>query len=117
MLDWTGPELAEWLEAFHGFRRTRTYGVLYRLPKPEPDVGPIVWVGRVSMECGRYVHSCPLLDSIPEDKSLHLSPLERFKKLCRQMHPPPNLTFRRPFPRLSEIDENLEAHYAKKAQE
>jgi hypothetical protein len=117
MLDWTGPELTEWLCAMHGFRRTRTYGSLYRLPKPEPDVGPVVWIGRVSFEHGRYVRHVPLLDSIPEDKSLHLSPLERFKKLCRQMHPPPNLTFRGPFPRRSEIEENFAAHYAKKSQE
>jgi hypothetical protein len=117
MLQWTGPELKEWLEAFHAFRRTRTYGVLYRLPDPEPDIGPIVWLGRVSLEGGRYVKRIPLLDSIPEDKSLGLTPLERYWKLCRQMHPPPNLTFRGPFPRLSEIDENFAAHYAKKSQE
>lgn len=117
MLEWTGLELREWLEAFHGFRRTRTYGVLYRLPDPEPDLGPIVWLGRVSFERGRYVHHIPLLDSIPEDKSLHLSPLERFKKLCRQMKPPPNLTLSGPFPRLCELDMSLEAYQARKAQE
>jgi hypothetical protein len=117
MLEWTGPEFTEWLEAFHGFRRTRTYGALYRLPDPESDVGPVVWIGQVRMQHGRYVHSVPLLDSIPEDKSLHLSPLERFKKLCRQMKPPPNLTLSGRFPTRSEIDMSLEAHYAKKTQE
>jgi hypothetical protein len=117
MLEWSGAELTEWLCAMHAFRRTRTYGVLYRLPDPEPDVGPVVWIGQVRMQHGRYVHSVPLLDSIPEDKSLHLSPLERFKKLCRQMKPPPNLTLSGRFPTKAEIDMSLEAHYAKKAQE
>jgi hypothetical protein len=114
MLECSGPELAEWLCAMHGFRRTRTYGVMYRLPEMESDIGPIVWLGQVRMERGRYVHRIPLLDSIPEDKSYPLSPLERYKKLCRQMHPPPNTNFHGPFPRAADLEENFAAHYAKK---
>jgi hypothetical protein len=117
MLEWSGTELTEWLCAMHAFRRTRTYGVLYRLPEPEPDVGPIVWLGQVRMQHGRYVHAIPLLDSIPEDKSLYPTALSRYLRFCQRLKPPPHLTLRRPFPRLSELEENLEAHYAKKAQE
>ena len=117
MLEWTGPELTEWLCAMHGFRRTRTYGVLYRLPKPQPDVGPIVWLGRVSWERGRYVHAIPLLDSIPEDKSLYPTPLSRYLRLIQRLKPLPHLALRRPFPRLSDLEENFAAHYAKKSQE
>jgi hypothetical protein len=117
MLEWSGGELTEWLCAMHGSRRTRTYGVLYRLPDPEPDIGPIVWIGRVSLEHGRYVHHVPLLDSIPEDKSLHRTALERYLHLCRQMKPPPNRLWSGPLPRISDLDMSLEAYEARKAQE
>lgn len=80
MLEWSGPELAEWLHAFHGFRRTRTYGELYGLPPPpKEDLNPIAWVGQVSYERGRYVQRLHLLDSIQEDKSTPgATPLQRF---------------------------------------
>jgi len=70
MLEWTGAELLEWLRAMRGFRRTRTYGCLFRLKKPKAeDLGQIIWLGRVDYAGGRYRLSSTLLDSIPEDKS------------------------------------------------
>jgi hypothetical protein len=88
MLEWSPAELVEWLRAMHGFRRTRTYGVLYKLEKPEPEEqGPIIFLGTVSMVGGRYVHRCSLLDSIPEDKSLGLSASERWLALIRALMP------------------------------
>ena len=80
MLDWRGEELREWLRAMRGFRRTRGYGAMYGAKAPEAeDHGPIVWLGRVSLQGGRYVATLPLLGSIPEDKSSVLERFEAFK--------------------------------------
>lgn len=88
MLEWTGKELLEWLLAMRGFRRTRTYGCLYKLKKPEPeDLGQIVWIGRVDHNGQRYSLSSALLNSIPEDKSAGLSPQERWLALIRSLKP------------------------------
>jgi hypothetical protein len=84
MLDWTGPELLEWLTAMRGFRRTRTYGCLFRLKKPEAqDLGQIVWLGRVDYEGGRYRLSSALVGSIPGDKSSGQSVTERYVSMLR----------------------------------
>lgn len=70
MLEWTGAELLEWLRAMRGFRRTRTYGCLYKLPKPKAeDLGQITWLGPVAHDGNRYRLSSTLLESITEDKS------------------------------------------------
>jgi len=88
MLDWESAELLEWLRAFHGFRRTRGYGSLYGLKTPDPDpLGPVVWLGSVSLQCGRYVRRAPLLDSIPEDKSLPPGPGTYLERLYRTLAP------------------------------
>jgi hypothetical protein len=88
MLEWTGEELIEWVNAMRGFRRTRAYGAFYGLQEPEPEeVGPIVWVGTVSMRGGRYVCRLPLLDSIPEDKFSGLSAAERWQALMKALVP------------------------------
>ena len=71
LVDWTDPELWEWITAFRRFRRTRTYGALYRLPKPEKlDQSEFIPVGfgTWSSRRGSFLLSFPLLDSIPEDK-------------------------------------------------
>lgn len=74
MLEWTGKELFEWLIAMRGFRRTRTYGCLFRLKKPEPqDLGRIIWLGSVTSDGCRHVATLPLLRSITEDKSSGLT--------------------------------------------
>lgn len=89
MLEWKPAELVEWLQAMHGFRRTRSYGALYGLKKPEPEeVGPIAWLGRVSLQGGRYVHSCPLLGSIPEDKSTPGGYRSAWEKYIQRLWPP-----------------------------
>ncbi len=88
MLEWTRAELLEWLRAMHGFRRTRSYGALFRIDEPEADdLGAVVWIGQVSMRGGRYVHHIPLLDSIPEDNFPGLTPLERWRAWIRALAP------------------------------
>lgn len=91
MLEWTPRELAEWLEAMHGFRRTRSYGVLYGLKEPEAEeVGPIAWLGTVRLEPGGYVHRLALLDSIPEDKSQPgATRRDAWAAFLRRVRPPP----------------------------
>ena len=70
MLEWTGAELLEWVLAMRAFRRTRTYGCLFRLKKPAAeDLGQIVWLGRIDHNGYGYLLSSALLESIPEDKS------------------------------------------------
>lgn len=84
MLEWTGAELLEWLRAMRGFRRTRTYGCLFRLKKPpKEDLGQIVWLGRLDYEGGRYHVRSALLESIPEDKSSGQSVTERYVSMLR----------------------------------
>ena len=88
MLEWTGEELFEWLMAMRAFRRTRTYGCLYRLKKPKAeDLGQILWLGSTWHEGGRYRVASALLDSIPEDKSSGLSRAQRWQTLMRQLKP------------------------------
>ena len=84
MLQWTGAELLEWLLAMRGFRRTRTYGCLFRLKKPKAeDLGQIVWLGRLDYEGGRYRVRSALLESIPEDKSSGLSGVAAYIAMLR----------------------------------
>jgi hypothetical protein len=85
MLDWRPGELVEWLRAMRGFRRTRAYGALYGAKAPEAeDMGPVVWIGRISFRGGRYVADLPLLRSIPEDKS---GAADRFEAFRRSLAP------------------------------
>jgi hypothetical protein len=93
MLAWTGAELAEWLLAMHGFRRTRSYGCLYGAPKPaKADLSEFVWVGFVRWRDGRYRAHVRLLDSVPEDKSGVPDPLQRWRNFTRRVIPPPDDT-------------------------
>jgi len=88
MLEWTGAELLEWLRAMRGFRRTRTYGCLFRLKRPEPeDLGQIIWLGRIDHDGAGYRLSSRLLNSIPEDKSSGVSAIERWQTLMRELKP------------------------------
>jgi hypothetical protein len=74
--------------AMRAFRRTRTYGCLYRLPKPKAeDLGQIVWLGSMWHEGGRYRVASALLNSIPEDKSPGLTRAERWLQLMQQLKP------------------------------
>ena len=84
MLDWTGSELLEWLRAMRGFRRTRTYGCLFKIKKPErEDLGQIVWLGRIDHDGGRYRVTSALIDSIPEDNSHTLSGVAAYVAMLR----------------------------------
>lgn len=84
MLQWTGAELLEWLRAMRGFRRTRTYGCLFRLKKPKPeDLGQIVWLGRGEHDGSRYRWGSALLKSITEDKSTGLTGVAAYVAMLR----------------------------------
>lgn len=90
MLEWTGTELLEWMRAMRGFRRTRSYGCLFGLTKPDREEdGPIIWLGTFSSRgYGRgYDLQVPLLRSIPEDKSIGQSPAERWLALIKALKP------------------------------
>ncbi len=93
MCDWTGQELLEWLTAFRGFRRTRTYKQLFRLAKPEPDsLSGYIWVGTGKWVEKSYRTEVGPLFSIPGDKSTTPDALERYFKFLSRLkpHPPPN---------------------------
>lgn len=48
MIEWQPWELIEWHLANKGFRRTRSYGSLFRVGKPETDFAmPTHWLGRI----------------------------------------------------------------------
>jgi hypothetical protein len=84
MLEWTGSELLEWLRAMRGFRRTRTYGCLFKIPKPKAeDLGKITWLGPVAHDGSRYRLSSTLLESITEDKSTGLKGPEAYVAMLR----------------------------------
>jgi len=84
MLEWSGAELLEWLRAMRGFRRTRTYGCLFRLKRPEPeDLGQIIWLGPIAHDGSRYRASAALLESITEDKSLGIVGPEAYVAMLR----------------------------------
>lgn len=52
--DWPPERFSEWWEAGKKFRRTRSYGVLFRVPEPEDDLpyDEVEWVGRVTYRRG-----------------------------------------------------------------
>lgn len=66
MVEWTGDELIEWDTAMNGYRRTRGYGSLHGLGKP--DVTPtkvLRWLGFIKYrssgyEVTRRAHDLPL---------------------------------------------------------
>ncbi len=50
MIEWPHARFLEWWKAQQGFRRTRSYGALYRVQKPEPEkveMDLIQWVGQM----------------------------------------------------------------------
>lgn len=73
LLEWPPERFSEWWEAGLGFRRTRSYGELFKVkkPKPEPLEG-VEWVGRVTFdhEAGAYrVRVGGFIDLIPGHNS------------------------------------------------
>jgi hypothetical protein len=89
MSEWTGEELLEWLLAFRGFRRTRTYRALYRLAKPAKDsLAGYLWVGKGEYLVTGWRLELGPLSSIPGDKSTTPDALERWNKWLRGLKPP-----------------------------
>lgn len=57
MVEWSDAEFSEWWAAQKGFRRTRTYGALYKVEKPAPEVlewDQIVWAGAINWDGRGY---------------------------------------------------------------
>ncbi len=68
MVEWTADEFLEWWSAQTGFRRTRTYGCLYRLPAPaEEEPSTVQWLGRVRWDPASGVYAVGLIraDNFP----------------------------------------------------
>lgn len=74
MIDWPHDRFREWWAAGKGFRRTRSYGALFRIPKPEPDkLEGVTWCGRVDWQarwkCYKVSPAQPAVDLIQANKS------------------------------------------------
>ena len=56
MVEWSGDELIEWDAAMHGYRRTRSYGSLYGLGKPDVTPAKVVrWLAYINHRPSGYV--------------------------------------------------------------
>ncbi len=56
MITWTGAELIEWDIAMHGYRRTRCYGTLYNVPKPDRTPSKVLrWLAYLEHRPSGYV--------------------------------------------------------------
>lgn len=94
MTEWTADEWLEWWSAHKGFRRTRTGGVLYRIPKPDREtLEGYKALGVVHWARGGYRLESSLLSSILGDKSSKLPSSEAlttaYRALCRRVLAPP----------------------------
>lgn len=73
LTEWPAERFIEWWTAGLEFRRTRSYGSLFRLPPPAPervDYEAVDWIGALRYEVGKgYEISLPSLDLIQADKS------------------------------------------------
>ena len=69
MLAWSPESWLEWWDAQQRFRRTRSYGCLFKTPKPEPKgMHDVEWLGVIGWHNGEYKTSGPLCLA-PGDKS------------------------------------------------
>lgn len=68
MTGWPGDLWREWFDAQQGFRRTRSYGALYKVPKPDTEsLEDVEWVGAIKFtDAGNY-----WVDLIPGDNFLN----------------------------------------------
>lgn len=56
MIEWTGDELVEWDIAMHGYRRTRGFGTLYNVPKPDHTPAKVLrWLAYIEYKPSGYV--------------------------------------------------------------
>ncbi len=96
MCEWTGDELLEWDCAMHGLRRTRSYGKLYGLGKPEHDPShPQTWLAYLNYEPSGYVitrraHDLAMhVDLLLRDEHFDLFLIRGDKSTTkRRTHPP-----------------------------
>lgn len=90
MIEWTAGEFLEWWNAHRGLRRTRTFGCLYKVPKPEKvDTSGAVWIGSHVYDGTRFVQRSALLGSIPGDKSTPENIRKAIKEAwCKLLGPP-----------------------------
>lgn len=90
MTEWTAAEWLEWWDAHQRFRRTRSYGVLFRIGKPpsESMTGFHV-VGWFATYRGRLFFGSTLLDSIQGDNSARAIPNLSLEELEKCRGPPP----------------------------
>lgn len=96
LTDYPPAQFVELWDAYQGFRRTRTYGLLFGIEEPPADDMDESFeaVGKYWEQGGRRQRHFPLLDLIPGDKStresFHKSVIEAFRKL----YGPPDLVDR-----------------------
>lgn len=98
MVDWPPSLWLEWWRANNGFRRTRSYGVLFGIPKPEKplDLCKRIWMGRVSWTGTKYrveyyVEALQYVDLIQGDKSGILRPKPPKKRHRKRAKSPPGV--------------------------
>jgi len=86
MLEWSDAELYEFIYAMKGFRRTRSYGELYKIKKPErEELGEIIHIGQLRAIGGAIVARCALLESIPGDNFPGMSGADRWRALKKAL--------------------------------
>jgi hypothetical protein len=90
MTEWTAAEWLEWWDAHKRFRRTRSYGCLYKIGKPaaQSTLG-FVHVGWFATYRGRLFFRSALLDSIQGDNSAPPIPPLTLEELAKCRGPPP----------------------------
>lgn len=91
MTEWTAAEWLEWWNAHQRFRRTRTNGCLYKLPKPEKEsLSDFRAVATVHFRKGRYWECSSLVRSILGDKSVTPDTRDVYRAACRRVIGPPD---------------------------
>lgn len=66
MTDWPTERFVEWHYAHKGYRRTRSHGELYNVPKPAPlSLDNVTWHGAISCAPDRFFAQLPLINLIP----------------------------------------------------
>lgn len=89
MTEWTAAEWLEWWDAHQRFRRTRTYGELYRIGKiPPQSMEGFHVVGWFATYRGRLFFGSTLLDSIQGDNSERAIPRLSLEELEKCRGPP-----------------------------
>lgn len=89
MTEWTAAEWLEWWDAHQRFRRTRSYGELFKVGKPEPQsMQGFHVVGWFATYRGRLFFGSRLLDSIQGDNYGRAIPRLSLEELEKCRGPP-----------------------------